>query len=721
VSLSTCLSIVAEGVTMKKKKKKKNHVPFRLNMLFFAVFIMFSTLILRLGVVQIVYGEDYTKEVERTENLTVSTPVPRGKIYDRYNRLVVDNEPLRTITYTRFKNSKEEQRLKIAKELSKLIDMPTDKITERDKKDFWITLNPERAQKKITKKEEELFKAKKLTDKDIYKLQLERITEKELNELTPEDLKVLAIKRQMDSGYAMTPQIVKNQGVEPKEYAIISENLDKLPGVDTTTDWKRKYVYGDMFRTILGNITSSDEGLPRERLDYYLVRDYNRNDRVGKSYIEQKYEDVLHGTKAKVKNVTDKDGNILETKYLSKGQRGNDLVLTIDMELQKKVEQIIEEELLAAKGTAGADLLDRAFVVLMNPKNGEILSMAGKQLVTDKQGKLKINDYALGTFTSSYPAGSVVKGATVLTGFQTGAIQPGTVLVDEPIKIKGTPVKASYKTMGAINDLDALRMSSNVYMFKTAMNLAGVTYKPNGTLPVKPEAFNTMRYYYSQFGLGVPTGIDLPNEFAGYKGPSDKPGFLLDLAIGQYDTYTPLQLVQYASVIANGGYRIKPQIVKEVREPTTKPEEMGKVIESAEPVVLNRIDMKDEYIARVQEGFRQVMQERGGTANPYFGTAPYLPAGKTGTAQTFYDGPDKVKRKSGPNGTPPAVYNLTLIGYAPYDNPQVAFSVVVPWLRDDKNPVNKKIGRRVLDAYFELMKTEVNADSNATAPEQPQQ
>ncbi|MBO9129627.1 penicillin-binding protein 2 [Bacillus sp. 165] len=700
----------------KKQKKKKSHVPFRLNMLFFAVFIMFSTLILRLGVVQIVYGEDYKKEVERTENLTVSTPVPRGKIYDRYHRIVVDNEPLRTITYTRLKSSKADQRMDIAKELSKLITMPTDKITDRDKKDFWMTLYPKRAEAKITKKEKTLFKQEKLTDKDIYNLKLDRITKTELKELTSQDLNMLAIKIKMDSGYAMTPQIVKNQDVSPTEYAVISENLDKLPGVDTTTDWNRKYVYENMFRSILGKITTSDEGLPRERLDYYLVRDYNRNDRVGKSYIEQKYEDVLHGTKAKVKNVTDKEGNILETKYLSKGQRGNDLVLTIDMELQKKVEQIIEEELLAAKGTAGADLLDRAFVVLMNPKNGEVLSIAGKKLNKNDKGQ-EIQDYALGTFTSSYPAGSVVKGATVLTGYQTGAIEPGTVLVDEPIRIKGTPVKASYKTMGAINDLDALRMSSNVYMFKTAMNLAGVTYKPYAPLPVKSEAFDTMRYYYSQFGLGVPTGIDLPNEFSGYKGPSDKPGFLLDLAIGQYDTYTPLQLVQYVSAIANGGYRIKPQIVKEVREPTAKPEELGKVTESAEPVVLNRIDMEEDYIARVQEGFRQVMQVKGGTGNPYFGTAPYLPAGKTGTAQTFYDGPDQEKRKSGPNGAPPAVYNLTLIGYAPYDDPQVAFSVVVPWLRNDTNPVNKKIGRRVLDAYFELLKSEESTNSHTTDSE----
>ncbi|GAA3321841.1 hypothetical protein GCM10020331_039360 [Ectobacillus funiculus] len=114
----------------------------------------------------------------------------------------------------------------------------------------------------------------------------------------------------MDSGYTNTPQIIKkNKDVTPQEYAIISENLDKLPGVDTTTDWDRNYAYDNLFRTVLGNVSSADEGLPVDRLNYYLVRDYNRNDRVGKkSYIEQEYEDMLHGTKAEVKNVTDQKG-----------------------------------------------------------------------------------------------------------------------------------------------------------------------------------------------------------------------------------------------------------------------------------------------------------------------------------------------------------------------------------------------------------------------------
>ncbi|WP_028401196.1 peptidoglycan D,D-transpeptidase FtsI family protein [Ectobacillus panaciterrae] len=703
-------------VEKKKKERKKIQVPFRLNILFFSVFLLFSALIIRLGFVQIVYGDDYKKEVARTNDSVVSNPVPRGLIYDRYNRVMVNNVPLRTITYTRSKSSTSAERLKLARQLAKLIDMPTDKITDRDKKDFWIQLNPERAKQKITSKDMQLFKKQKIDDKELYNRQIAQITDKELNELTPEDLKVLAIKRQMDSGYAMTPQVIKNQGVTDQEYALVSENLDKLPGVDTTTDWDRNYPNGTAFQSVLGGVTKSDQGLPQERLDYYLARGYDRNDRVGKSYIEQEYEDLLHGTKAQVKNITDNQGNILEKDTLSKGNRGDDLSLTIDIELQKQVEQIVEDELKKEQATGKSPMLDRAFIVMMNPKNGEILSIAGKQIV-NKDGKQEVQDYALGALTSSYAMGSTVKGATLLTGFQTGAIKPGDIQVDEPIKIKGTNFKKSYENMGPIDDLTALKKSSNVYMFKTAMKIAGVDYVYGAPLDVKQKAFDTMRYYFSQFGLGVPTGIDLPNESAGLKGTTDKPGFLLDFAIGQYDLYTPLQLAQYVSTIANGGYRIKPEVVKEVREAASKPGELGKLIQANEPTVLNHIDMKDDYIKRVQEGFRKVMQETGGTANNVFAGDPYNPAGKTGTAQTFYDGPNTAWRKGGPNGTPLPTYNLTLVGYAPFDNPEIAFSVVVPWV-DQNSRINKNIGRRALDAYFDLKKQEVNMDSNNAALQQ---
>ncbi|MFC0270011.1 peptidoglycan D,D-transpeptidase FtsI family protein [Metabacillus herbersteinensis] len=679
------------------KNKKKKVVPFRINVLFFCVFILFSTMILRIGVIQIVYGEDYTNEVERTEQVNVSTSVPRGKVYDRNYNAVVDNQPLNAITYTRSNSTTQEERLEVAKKLAEIIEMDTSKITERDMKDYWIITRPELAEKKLTEEDLKKNDEQKKEDNWLYELQLQRITEEDLRDISEQELKVLAIKREMDSGYALTPQIIKNVDVTVKEFAYVSEHLDTLPGVDITTDWKRNYVFDSTLRTLLGNISSSNEGIPRERLDYYLSRDYNRTDRVGKSYLEYEYEEVLQGQKEKVRNITDKAGNLIETETISEGKSGKDLVLTVDMELQREVEKIIEEELINAKKKSGTGLLDRAFVVMMDPRNGEVLSMAGRQFVKNDEGKTELQDFALGAMTTSYTMGSAVKGATVLTGYETGVIKPGSVLLDEPLYIKDSQPKKSYQTMGKIDDLTALQRSSNVYMFKTAIKIGNGKYEPNGPLPIETKAFTTMRNYFSQFGLGVKTGIDLPNEATGFTGQDFTPGLLLDLAIGQYDTYTPLQLAQYVSTIANDGYRMRPQIVKEIREPSPK-EGLGTVVKAVDAEVLNRLDMDQSQVERVQEGFRRVMQEQRGTAYSYFRGAEYNPAGKTGTAQSFYDGPIKDKFLA-------PTYNLTLVGYAPHDNPEIAFSVVVPWAYDrakNQHPINNLIGKRIMDKYFEL-------------------
>ncbi|MCU5385734.1 penicillin-binding protein 2 [Bacillus cereus] len=690
---------------MKKQEKKSGRaVTMRLNILFFCVFILFSAMIIQLGKVQIIDGETYKNEVEKRENATVSLSVPRGKIFDREGNPVVDNKSLRTITYTKMKGVKSEEILKTARQLADIIEIPQediDKLTETDKKDFWMQLNPKLTEKLVSKKEINKFRDKDITgknlDKKIEELKRKRVTDKNLQDLTDKDIKVLAIKSKMTSGYQMAPQIIKKD-VSEKEFTIISEGLANLPGVDVSVDWERVYVNDGLFRSVLGNVSNSDEGLPSERLDYYLVRDYSRNDRVGKSYIEQQYEDVLHGTKKEVRSVADKQGTTIRTETISEGKSGKNLTLTIDMELQKKVEESIEKILKAYKGSES--MLDRAFVVMMNPKNGQVLSMAGKSLV-EKDGKTEIEDYALGTMTSSYELGSTVKGATVLTGFETKAITPGTYFYDAPMKFKGTREKKSWKEFGNIDDLRALQVSSNVYMFHTALKIAGVDYVRNSSLNIKQEYFDKMRYYFRQFGLGVPTGIDLPNETAGQIGKKDnQPGFLLDYSIGQYDTYTPLQLVQYISTIANGGYRMKPQIVQEVREQTSQKDEIGKVVHAVEPIVLNKVDMKEEYIKQVKEGFRKVFQDGDGTGVRAFQKASYKPAGKTGTAQTVYGGESDIGRNE--KGERRECYNLTLAGYAPYDNPEVAFSVVVPWVMNDKSGINSDIGKEVLDAYFEL-------------------
>jgi cell division protein FtsI/penicillin-binding protein 2 len=699
----------------KNKKKKKTHVPVRMNILFFAVFLLFSLLILRLGVVQIVSGEEYKREVERTEDVLVNNSVPRGKIYDRVGNVIVDNTPMNAITYTRTQSTKTEEIVDVARKLAQLIEMETEAVTDRDKKDYWILNNKDEADEKVSKKEKAKISSNEDLSEDeinskIYQLTLDRITEKDLESLSKQDMEDLAIFREMNSGYALSPQMVKNQGVTQEEFARVSEHLSEMPGVNTTTDWERTYVFDKTLRSILGNVSSSREGLPSEMVDYYLARDYNRNDRVGKTYLELQYEDVLKGQKEKIKNIT-KDGSVLESVLIQDGQRGKDVVLTIDMELQQEVEKIVTDELLKNVHKSESRYLDRAFVVMMDPNTGEVLAMVGKKYAKDPNtGEYRIEDYALGTYTSFYEVGSVVKGATVLTGYMTGVLTPNEVIRDEPIKIKDTPIKKSwYGGSRTLTDQQALEVSSNGYMWKVAMRIAGNPYYVRDA-PISGSAkdLDTMRNHFAQFGLGVKTGIDLPGEVDGYKGTFDTPGNMMDFAIGQFDTYTPLQLAQYVSTIANDGYRVQPHILKEIRKPSGEKESMGPVETVKQPQILNKVDVTQGQIEHVQGGFYRVYHNYpSGTASKEFHDAPYVAAGKSGTAEARYRDPV--------SGNYYDTYNTTLIGYAPYNQPEVAFSTVVPWSHVKNDPyINKIISRKIMDAYYDLKKKREEEGMNSS-------
>lgn len=136
------------------KGNSRTNLSFRMNVLFISIFVLFSMLIFRLGYLQIVKGEEYVRAIERTEEVAVNTSVPRGRIYDRYGRILVDNDPQNAITYTKFQSTSQEEMLEVAEKLAMLIEQPTKRVTLRDKQDFWILKNTEKAYAKVSKAEE---------------------------------------------------------------------------------------------------------------------------------------------------------------------------------------------------------------------------------------------------------------------------------------------------------------------------------------------------------------------------------------------------------------------------------------------------------------------------------------------------------------------------------------------------------------------------------------
>lgn len=655
--------------------------------IFFIVIGVFSLVLFsKLFSVMIIDNKIYSEKLDSLMGKRITlNRAPRGRIYDRNYNVIVDNKAINVIVYKREKGTTIEEMIKLAYEVSKHLELDITKFNLRAKKEFYLAKYSDACKKKITEKEKDLLKQRKLSNKDIEELKLERITLDELNIFKEEDLRAGYLYYLMSKGYSYEEKIIKSD-VSDKEFAYISENSEKLEGFSTKVDWERVYPYGDSLRTILGSVSSSSQGLPSEEKDYYLKLGYSLNDRVGLNYLEKQYEEYLRGEKSEYQAV-----NSHELKLIKEGKMGNDVVLSIDMNLQLEVEKLIDEQLYKTKNEANTEYYDHSSVIISDPNTGEILVMASRKLVGDK-----IIDNVNSVLISPITPGSVVKGASMLVGYETGAIHFGEKMLDECVKISGAPAKcSSVLDLGVIDDIMAMAKSSNVYQFKTAIRVNGQEYYREMKLNFNQKAFDTYRNMYHAFGLGVKTGIDLPIESKGYSSVDKSAGNLLDFVMGQYETYTPVQLLQYVSTIAMNGNRIKPHLLKEVRDYS------GEVLYKAPTEVLNIVDVKSENLKRVQEGFYAVMHMPGGYGNWYTDDKMDA-AGKTGTSQSFIDADN-----DGVIDT--ETITTSFIGYAPFNSPKVSFMITSPNCShingstyDFVSLVNYRLTREVTKKYYEM-------------------
>lgn len=670
----------------KKYKDIKEIIEKRYNILILIITLAIIILFVKLFYVQIIKKDYYNLKLkELTEKKIEGMTAPRGRIYDRNHKLIVDNEPVKVIYYEKSGNSTQDE-IDLAYNLASMIEIEN-KATDKTYKTFWIKKYPDKANKKITKEELNLLEMRKIDNNDILNYKYDRITEEELNEFSDLDKKAAYIYDLMNKGYNYQEKIIKNRDVTDEEYAKIAANLSNLNGINIRLDWKRVYLYDNTFKSILGTVSNN---IPSDLEEYYLNKGYSINDRVGTSYLEYQYDDYLKGTK----NIYELNEN--KEKVLKKlGTRGNDIVLTIDIELQKEVENILEEELIKTKKEKNTEYYNRSFVVITDPKTGEVLAMAGKQII-ETNNDYKIYDYTPGLVTSPITVGSVVKGASHIVGYNNNALKIGEVRSDTCVKLAGTPLKCSWRPLGVVNDITALKKSSNTYQYYTAMKVANTKYIYNTAMKPNIEAFKKYRDTFNEFGLGVKTEIDLPVESTGNKGNSNVGGLLLDFSIGQYDTYTPIQLSQYIGTIANDGSRMRLHLLKSVYSSIGEP--LKDKIVDYEIKELNKVTTEEKYLKRVKEGFKEVLKY-GGTGSGYI-DLKYKPAGKTGTSQSFVDtnGDGRIDKET---------VSATFVAYAPYDNPRVTFTVVSPDIYNYDNGsnyqtnVNRRIVKKVSDIYFE--------------------
>lgn len=634
------------------------------------VTVCFLVIAFRLIQIQYVQNDEYIVKLQAFTQKNQSISPPRGNITDRNGEVLVTNEEIVNITYYPQKDldSYSEKKWKLAYKFAQQFEITEDSISERDWKDYYLQVSSDSGNSLLSEEQKKQKASGKLSSSEEYRIKINAVTDEMIEEVRKQPLS----EDKSDKGYLTNEQkyvawpvmfrmeqatlisssvVVENASEEKTAYLI--EHKEEFVGFDISTDSKRVYPYGSAFRDVLGRVSTN--GLEEDSKQYYLANGYALNDRVGTSGLEKEYEEYLNGTKIIREISYDEDTGSPIFTTIQEGKKGYDMQLTIDMQLQQKIDEIIQKNLTAAKSNPYRKDFKQAFITLMNPQNGDIIAMSGQQIQDDGS----FIPFSSGNYLQSFLPGSTVKPAVLYMGQNEGAVKPGQVIHDAPMYFKGGLVKKSYSNKGYINDIEAIRQSSNIYMFHIAIALGGGYYTPYGALylPKVENAYDTYRKYFSMFGLGTRTQVDVPFEESGYPGTDDTEGHLLDYSIGQYESYTPLQLVQYAATLGTG-YKVQPHFMKQIFE-----------INDTETVVLqhgtNILDTLNgnlEYMDRYKQGMRACISS--GSCGGGFASLNKDIAAKSGTAEVG----------SAQNGQS----NSLMIGFAPSENPTISFACVAP-------------------------------------------
>lgn len=466
-------------------------------------------------------------------------------------------------------------------------------------------------------------------------------------------------KKMKYASYRSSRLTLLKEDISMDYVSIIREHSMELPGIEVTTESRREYPLGPDTYHVVGYLGK----IPKEKTDSLKALGYQASDLIGKAGVEQQYEDLLHGAdgiRYVEKNVYGRRLGVVKDMPVVKPERGKNIYLTIDAELQQ----------VAAQGFA--DSLKGAAVAI-DPRNGEVLAMYSNPSfnpnIFSLDPKVRAKMWRKATFDSnrpltnravngSYPPGSTFKLVSGLSFIDSGKIHTHAHM-KQPCKgayrIGNRIARCWYSGGHGYMDLqDALKVSCNVYFYQAG-------------LIVGDEVIND---YATRLGLGVKTGIDLPHEKKGwlsgeeaynerFKNKKPRPwkwtqGLVLDLAIGQAQVFTPIQLAVMISALGNGKERYIPFLLKEVRSGE------GAVLEQISVVDSVDLHVKESSIADVKEGMRRVVMEPGGT-----GRRARVPGivvgGKSGSAEN-------------PHGEKT---HALFVAAAPLDNPVIAVAVVV--------------------------------------------
>lgn len=672
------------------RKFNSHSIPIRLNLLFSIVILLFMAIIGRLLYMQVLNKDFYEKKLASASQTKITSSSARGEIYDASGKPLVENTLKQVVSFTRSNKMTATDLKEIAKKLLTYVSISSPNLTERQLADYYLA-DPE-----IYKKTVEALPSEKRLDSDgnrlseseLYNNAVDSVPTSQLN-YTEDEKKEIYLFSQLNAVGNFATGTIATDPLNDSQVAVIASISKEMPGISISTSWDRKILETSL-SSIVGSVSSEKAGLPAEEAEAYLKKGYSLNDRVGTSYLEKQYEETLQGKRSVKEIHLDKYGNMESVDTIEEGSKGNNIKLTIDLAFQDSVDALLKSYFNSELGNGGAKYSEGVYAVALNPKTGAVLSMSG---IKHDLNTGELTQDSLGTVTNVFVPGSVVKAATISSGWENGVLSGNQTLTDQPIVFQGSaPIYSWYKlAYGSfpITAVEALEYSSNAYMVQTALGIMGQTYQPNmfvGTSNLE-TAMGKLRATFGEYGLGAATGIDLPDESTGFVPKEYSFANYITNAFGQFDNYTPMQLAQYVGTIANNGVRIAPHIVEGIYG-NNEQGGLGNLIQSVETKEMNKINISESDMSILHQGFYQVSHGTSPltTGRAFSDGATVSISGKTGTGESYVAGGQEAN-------------NTNAVAYAPTENPQIAVAVVFPHNTNLTKNVGPAIARDIINLY----------------------
>ncbi len=692
------------------KPKENRNERIRYNVLTIFVLLVGMILLTQLFNLQIIHGKEYleTSNTRLTREATVKAA--RGNITDTSgNKLVT----------TKMGFSLELYKTKIDTQTLNNTILNLVKLLEKNKDTYIdnlpITVKPYKFKQKTEEEQKKWKKEMGIDENASAEEAFKKLKEKyDIQEDKEENArKIMTVRYETTiEGFSNIKPITISTDISRESANKIREQSDKFPGTSLVTEPVIQYPYKTLASHLLGYVGKINQEEYKANKDTYQM-----NDLIGREGIQYTLEEYLKGKDGVRQIDMAVDGTITE-EYISKEAiAGNNVALTIDANLQKKVEDALEKNI---KKIANGEIDNKKHnaktgaAVVMNVKTGDVLAMASYPSYEPElfatgisQAKLKEYEKQSNTYnraiSSAYAPGSTFKMAVATAALETGTFTTKTLVTDNGPYSRGHhPVCWIYTDRhyghGALNISDAIKHSCNIFFYEIGYRVG----------------IDKIAEYAYKYGLGKKTGIELAGESAGivastkYKQDTYHEewqlGETLSASIGQsYNSYTPIQMARYICMIANGGKAVDVSVIKAITDSdgnNIPKEEINKKVNeklgiSDEDSRVEDLKLKTETIEAIKKGMKGVTSESGGTAYYVFSDLDMVIAGKTGSAET--EEKDKV--------------NGWYTGFAPYNNPEIAVVVFIENAGAGGNVA--PAAKEIMQEYFGMNSKKVNEDITA--------